>query len=42
MKMLCKHHKLPLTRSLLERLLARFDIDGDGWVRYVQDTITAL
>ncbi|XP_073239257.1 echinoderm microtubule-associated protein-like 2 [Porites lutea] len=34
MKMLCKHHKLPLSRSLLERLLARFDIDGDGWVSW--------
>lgn len=34
LKMLCKHHNLPLSRSLLEKLLARFDTDGDGWVNW--------
>lgn len=34
LKMLCKHHNLPLSRSLLEKLLTRFDTDGDGWVSW--------
>lgn len=32
LKMLCKRHNLPISRSLLEKLLMRFDVDGDGWV----------
>lgn len=32
LKMLCKRHNLPISRSLLEKLVSRFDVDGDGWV----------